>query len=65
MKNKKKFFDFVIAIFEKYKRSDPHRWNLADYKRWILSGENWTLDFEIGTKIYRMPLNLLCLFSIN
>lgn len=43
-KHRKQFFDATLRIFEKYKRSDPNYWNMADYKRWVLSGENWTLD---------------------
>ena len=37
-KNKKTYFDQILVIFNKYKRSDPHKWNYNDYKRWVLSG---------------------------
>lgn len=63
-KNKKSFFDHVIGMFNKYKRTDPHKWNYNDYKRWVLSGDNWTLDAGLGGRKYRVPVNLLCLFGI-
>ncbi len=63
-KNKKIFFDQIISIFNKYKRTDPHKWNYNDFKRWVQSGENWTLDVSMGGKKYRVPVNLLCLFGI-
>ncbi len=64
-KNKKQFFDEVLKIFHKHKRSDPNKWNYSDFKRWVLSGENWTMDIALGTRKYRTPLNLLCLFGIG
>lgn len=63
-KNKKQFFDEILKIFHKHKRSDPVKWNYSDFKRWILSGENWTMDITLGTKKYRIAINLLCLFGI-
>ena len=65
MKNKKGFYDGILAVFNKYKKTDPNKWLYADFKRWILSGENWTLDVSIGVQKYRTPLNLLCLFGIS
>ena len=64
MKNKKSFYDGVLATFNKYKRSDPHKWGYADFKRWVMSKENWTLDVSVGVNKYRTPLNLLCFFGI-
>jgi hypothetical protein len=63
-KNRKVLYDEVLRIFEKHKRSDLDKWNYADFKRWVLSGENWTLDIQIDGKKYRTPLNLLCLFGM-
>jgi hypothetical protein len=40
------------------------KWNYNDFKRWILSGDNWTMDISLGNTKYRTPLNLLCLFGI-
>lgn len=37
-KNKKVFFDEILKVYHKYKRSDPNKWNYIDYKRWVLSG---------------------------
>lgn len=63
-KNRKIFFDEVLKIFHKFKRSDPVKWSYVDYKRWVLSGENWTMDLSLGAKKYRTPVNLLCLFGL-
>lgn len=63
-KNKKVFFEEILKIFQKHKKSDPVKWNYSDFKRWILSGENWTMDIALGAKKYRVPLNLLCLFGM-
>lgn len=54
-----------MKIFQNNKRSHPEKWNYADFKRWILSGENWTLDITLGGQKLRTPLNLLCLFRIK
>ena len=64
MKNKKTFYDGVLAAFNKNKKTDPNKWMYADFKRWILSGQNWTLDISLGPHKFRTPLNLLCLFGI-
>jgi hypothetical protein len=40
------------------------KWNYSDFKRWIFSGDNWTMDISLGAVKYRTPLNLLCLFGI-
>jgi hypothetical protein len=63
-KNKKQFFDEILKIFHRHKRSDPVKWNYIDFKRWVLSGENWTMDISLGVNKYKMPTNLLCLFGI-
>ena len=64
IKHKKSFFEYVLGIFQKHKKSDPHYWHYNDFKRWVLSGENWTLDIEVGENKFRTPLNLLCLFAL-
>lgn len=63
-KNRKIFFDETLKVFHNNKRSDPNKWLYNDYKRWVLSGENWTMDIQLGVKKYRVPLNLLSLFGI-
>lgn len=65
MKNKKSFYDQVLGVFNKHKKTDPERWLYADYKRWVLSEENWTLDITLGAHKYRTPLNLLGLLGIS
>ena len=64
MKNKKQFYDAVLEVFNKNKKTDPNKWMYADFKRWVLSGKNWTLDISLGPHKFRTPLNLLCLFGI-
>jgi hypothetical protein len=38
IKNKNGFYQQIINVFNKHKRSDPNKWNYADFKRWVLTG---------------------------
>lgn len=53
------------VMFTTHAQSKPNEWTREDFKRWILEGNQWTIQVEIKGKVFRIPLNLACLFGVK
>lgn len=63
--NKHLLVSSIKAIFDKYAQTDKSKWFYGDFIRWVKDGQHWTLNVEIRSKKFRIPLNLPCVFAVR
>jgi hypothetical protein len=62
--NKTQISQGIDEVFINGKQNSSDYWNLGDFKRWVLDNNHWTLQIEIKDTVYKIPLNIPCLFGI-
>ncbi len=63
--NKTQISQGIDEVFINGKQNSSDYWNVGDFKRWILDYNHWTLQVEIKDTVYKIPLNIPCLFGIS
>jgi len=63
--NKTQISQGIDEVFINGKQNSSDYWNVGDFKRWILDNNHWTLQVEIKDTVYKIPLNIPCLFGIS
>ena len=61
--NKTAFNEEVERLFDEFAQTDKSFWTMGDLTRWIHDCNYWFLQIEISTEVFRIPLNLHCLFA--
>ena len=56
---------YAEKIFCDHCQAHEALWTEGDFKRWVLSKNQWTIYFELRGVTYNIPLNLLSLFGIK
>jgi hypothetical protein len=55
----------IDEVFDSVKQSSQEHWGVGDFKRWVMDNNHWTLYIKIKSNVYKIPLNLPCLFGIS
>ena len=55
----------IHHIFDANAQVNTEFWTFGDFKRWILSKENWFIYIELNDEKHRIPLHLLCILGIE
>jgi len=63
--NKPQITQGADEVFINNKQNNSDYWTVGDFKRWILDNNHWTLQIQIKDSIYKIPLNIPCLFGIS
>jgi len=53
------------SMFTSNAQVEKEAWTMGDFKRWIINQEHWMIYISIKDEIYRVPLNIPCLFGVK